>query len=106
MTNLIVKENGTQVFNIEISNVFLSGEELTLSLKANQYVGIPLLQGKLYFITIDNDLGNGIIEKPAIYRSYLFSITDDKVQQQNEQGEMIEVPTNQISANQLLFEYI
>lgn len=106
MTKLIIRKNEIEVFKISLDNFMLSGNELTTNIKIKQFIDIPLLQNQMYFITIENDLGNGIVEKPALYRSYLFSVTDTKVQQQNEQGLFIDVPINVISANQLLFTYL
>lgn len=106
MTNLIVKRNGVEKLRVEIENVMVSGEEITLSVKQKQFLEIPLIQNQMYFITIENDNGNGIEEKPAIYRSYLFSMVDMDIQQQDELGNVVVVPTNQVSANQLLFNYV
>ncbi|MGD1821336.1 MAG: hypothetical protein ACPKM0_01080 [Pleomorphochaeta sp.] len=106
MTTLIVKKNGVEMFSTELETFMLSGNELTSSIKLKQFIDMPMLQNQMYFITIQNDAGNGIVEKPAIYRSYLFSVTDTKIQQQDEKGELIEVPMNIVSANQILFEYL
>lgn len=106
MTNLIIKKDGTEVLNEELSTFMLSGNELTATFKLEQFMNVSLVQNQMYYVTIENSNGNGIVEKPAIYRSYLFSVTDTKIQQQDSVGNIVEVPTNVISANQLLFQYI
>jgi len=106
MTNLVVKKDGIEVIRKEINNVFISGKEITLTLKEKSFFEVPIVKDEYCFITIENDLDGGIPEKPALYKSYMFSLTDDKLQQQDKDGNIIYVPTNVVSANQLLFLFL
>jgi hypothetical protein len=106
MTTLIIKKNNELIFNIEIKNFMLNEKELTLTIKEDKFIEIPMFLNEMYNITIESDINIGIPEKAALYKSYLFVVTDDAIQQQDEEGNIILEKVNRISSNQLLFYYL
>jgi len=106
MTTLIIKKNNELIFYIEIKNFMLNEKELTLTIKEDKFIEIPMFLNEMYNITIESDINIGIPEKAALYKSYLFVVTDDAIQQQDEEGNIILEKVNRISSNQLLFYYL
>ena len=114
MTNLVVRKNGIEVFRLDLNNFILSGKEITVTAREEKFIDISLMINEFYSITVENDLGNGITDRPAIYNSYFFAVTDSIIKQrdelgniiQNEDGSDLETSVNVISSNQLLFTYL
>lgn len=106
MTELIVKKNNQEIFKIEIKNLILNEKELTVTIKEDKFFDIPMFLNEMYSLTIQSNLDIGIPEKAALYKSYLFVVTDDEIQQQDEQGNLIMEKINRISSNQLVFYYL
>lgn len=77
MTELVVKNGMQEELRISIKNFVLSEKELTIALKNAQFLDHQFIKDSLYNITIENDKNNGIPEKLALYKSYLFIVTDD-----------------------------
>ncbi len=106
MTNLIIKKNDELILNLEIKNFMLNEKELTLTIKEDKFIDIPMFLNEMYSITIESDINIGISEKAALYKSYLFVVTDDEIQQQDEEGNIVLEKINRISSNQLVFYYL
>jgi len=106
MTKLIIKKNNQAIFRIEIKNFMLNGKELTLTIKEDKFVNIPMFLNEMYSLTVQSNLEIGIPEKAALYKSYLFVVTDDEIQQQDEEGNLIMEKINRITSNQLVFYYL
>lgn len=106
MTELIIKKNNQEIFRIEIKNFMLNGKELTLTIKEDKFVNILMFINEMYSLTVQSNLEIGIPEKAALYKSYLFVVTDDEIQQQDEEGNLIMEKINRITSNQLVFYYL
>jgi hypothetical protein len=101
---LLVKKDGEEVLNLELSRVLLNGNELTLAIKEQNYKTIGLNVNSVYTISVVNETENlSIPEEYGIYRSYTYSVSETVSSITNEDGTITKTTIPFVSANQLLF---